>query len=129
MKRVLIRENEQGRYHLVEFGAAVAGEKGKEPFTLVVESRSRDLFLEFPLAKAFDLFSRLDIRSEDFGRNRIRVEDFLRVTTDAQECVVEAGNGSLYDFFKERAAAGHCVIRSVRPVAFYWRGNSESDVA
>lgn len=127
MKKLVIREV-QGRYHLENFGPGITGPDGRAFFSLVIESQSRGLYLEFPEASLFDLFTRFDLKDPDFLSNRYACPDFVRVTDQSGECAVEALSGTLYDFFRERIAAGHCQVQVAKPVAFYWR-SSERDVA
>ncbi|MGZ3652816.1 MAG: hypothetical protein ACXVB9_14325 [Bdellovibrionota bacterium] len=124
MKKLVIRE-QAGRYHLENFGPEFSGEQGKEFFTLVIESKGRGLYLEFPHATLHDLFTRFNLKSPEFLRGEFICPDFVRVTEENDECVVEAGSGTLYDFFRERAAARNCLLRAARPVSFYWRGTAD----
>lgn len=126
MKRLFLREEAAGKYSLRNFGQAIAGADGRQPFHLVIESRSRDLLLEFPETTIFDLFTRFDLQSPEYRENRFAFDHFLHVTYEERECVVEASSGTLYDFFKERAATGQCALQSPRPLAFFWKGNSEA---
>jgi hypothetical protein len=129
MKRVYVREGDDGRFSLVGFGVEYAGRDGTLPFRLVVESRNRELHLEFPETRLFDLFTTFDLGDLDFLANRYLSGDFLRVSFEKSECVVEARSGTLYDFFKERVASGECQLLAPQPVAFYWNGNSDNEAA
>lgn len=129
MRKVIVRENQNGQFHLQQFGVSIAGAKGELPFSLLIESKNKDLHLEFSDVKLFDLFSRFDLKSSLFTSDQFELKDFVRVSFEANECVVEACGGALYDFFKERAASGKCMLRCARPISFYWRGNSDRDVA
>ncbi|MGE3262119.1 MAG: hypothetical protein AB7K68_10095 [Bacteriovoracia bacterium] len=129
MRRVFLKEEASGKYSLRGFGESIAGADGKRPFHLVIESRSRDLLLEFPETCLFDLFVRFDLNSAAYKENRFSCENFVHVTYEERECVVEAGSGTLYDFFKERAGTGRCALQSPRPIAFYWKGSSDQDAA
>ena len=124
MKKLVIRE-QTGRFHLENFGPEIAGAKGRETFSLVIESKGRGLHLEFPHATLHDLFTRFNLQSADFLRGEFVCPDFVRITEENGECVVEAGSGTLYDFFRERAAGGNCLLRAARPVSFYWRGTAD----
>jgi hypothetical protein len=129
MKRFFLKEEAAGKYSLRGFGEAIAGISGKQPFHLVIESKSRDLRLEFPDTCLFDLFTRFNCQDTAFRENRFSFENLVHVTMEERECVIEAGSGTLYDFFKERAASGNCVLNASRPISFYWKGNSDRDVA
>ena len=120
MKKLVIREH-QGHYHLENFGPSFSGPDGRDFFSLVIESKGRGLYLEFPDASLFDLFTRFDLSNPDFLSNRFACPDFLRITEQGSECAVETRSGTLYDFFRERMAAGHCLVHVAKPVAFYWR--------
>jgi hypothetical protein len=128
MKRVFLREEDSGRFALRGFGVDTAGADGRTPFYLVIESRNKDLKLEFPEACLFDLFTHFDLRSPAYRANEYSHEHFVHVKREERECVVEASSGTLYDFFKERAANGRCALQSILPLAFYWKG-SESEAA
>lgn len=128
MKKLVIREND-GKYHLENFGAYYTGLDGRQSFTLVIESSSRGLSLEFPETTVFDLFTRFNLRDNDFMDGRFACPDFVTVKEEALECIVEAPCGTLYDFFRERMANGHCQLRATRPLSFYWNGTSERDAA
>ena len=124
MKKLVIRERE-GHFHLENFGAYYCGSDGRSPFTLVIEG-SGGLSLEFPEATVHDLFARFDLRDHDFMEGRYASPDFVRVREEGGECVVEAPCGTLYDFFKERAASGECRLSSGKPLSFYWSGRREA---
>jgi hypothetical protein len=128
MKKLVIREI-GGHYHLENFGPSFAGGDGKQEFDLVIESKSRGLYLEFPEATVHDLFTRFDLADPAFLRGAFRCEDFLRVKEEGDEVVVEARTGSLYDFFLERTGTGRCLMRFSKPVSFYWQGHGETHVA
>lgn len=129
MKRVFVREVGDGVFSLENFGMYCAGRDGSQPFRLVVESKKRDLIMEFPETYLFDLFTTFDLQNPDFLANRFMRKNFLRMKVEGEECVIEAGSGTLYDFFKERAASGECSLHGPRPLAFYWTGNSDHEAA
>lgn len=129
MKRVFLKEELAGKYSLRGFGEAAAGKDGLQPFRLVIESKKRDLLLEFPEACVYDLFSSFNFADPAFTENRFHFENLVHVTLEERECVIEAASGTLYDFFKERAGSGNCVLNATRPIAFYWRGNTDREVA
>lgn len=127
MKKVYVREENDGSFPLRGFGRSVAGADGKGKFTLVIEGRH--FRLEFPEATVFDLFTRVDIHGQEFTQDRLERRDFVRVEHGERELVVQAHSGSLYDFFKERAALEECALESRLPVSFYWDGSSDSHAA
>jgi hypothetical protein len=129
MRKLIIRENHSGRYHLQGFGKSFAGENGLSPFDLVIQSKNGRLHLEFPMVTAFDLFTKINLQSPEYRGDKFSYEDFVIVVPEENEMVVESRTGSLYDFFKERGAAGKCRISSPLPVAFYWRGHLDDKVA
>jgi hypothetical protein len=128
MKKLVIRESE-GKYNLENFGSYYTGLDGRQTFTLVIESSSRALSLEFPETTVFDLFARFNLRDNEFMDGRFACADFVRVKEENLECVVEAPCGTLYDFFRERTASGHCQLRSAKPLSFYWNGTQEREAA
>jgi hypothetical protein len=128
MKKLVIRES-GGQYHLENFGSYYTGLDGRQRFHLVIESEDGRLSLEFPEATVFDIFARFNLRDQDFMEGRFACPNFVRITDQGGECVVEAPCGTLYDFFKERAASGHCRLSAYKPLSFYWRGRGERDAA
>ena len=95
----------------------------------VVEGGGGKLSHEFPETTLFDLFTRFNLRDNDFLEGRYTCPDFVRVRDGNGECVVEAPCGTLYDFFKERAASGHCELLAGKTVSFVWNGRREREVA
>jgi len=128
MKKLIIRET-NGQFHLENFGSYYAGLDGRARFTLVIESEEKGLSLEFPEATIFDLFAKFNLRDHEFMEGRYACPNFVRVNEEGSEFVVEALCGTLYDFFKERTASGHCQLRTRKTLSFYWRGRDESNVA
>ncbi|MGZ3713619.1 MAG: hypothetical protein ACXVBE_17770 [Bdellovibrionota bacterium] len=129
MKRLFLREEAAGKYSIRGFGANLAGADGKNPFHLVIESRSRDLLLEFPETFLFDLFTHFDLKAPAYLENRFVAENLVQIAHEERECVIQANSGTLYDFFKERAATGNCVMSAAKPISFYWKGSTELDAA
>jgi hypothetical protein len=125
MKKLVVRER-SGRYDLENFGAAFAGADGRAPFSLVIESSDGRVRLEFPEASLYDLFTRFDLRDPQFLGGTFRFAELVRVHEREGRCVIEAGTGSLYDFFRERYAAGYCRVHAGMPVRFDRRGYSEA---
>lgn len=126
MRKLVIREN-QGSCHLEKLGPAVTGMDGRTAFSLVIEGNG--FYLEFPDASLFDLFTHFDLRDPDFLANRFVFPDFVRILDVPSECAVEAPSGTLYDFFRERVAAGHCLVKVTRPLSFYLRAGGHEDAA
>lgn len=127
MRKLVIREEGDGEYHLKGFGRSLGGDDGLSQFCLVIESKSRHLQLEFPGICVFDLFTKIDLKQESYLNDRFTVSRFVQVKWEERETVVEAKSGSLYDLFKERGASGHCVLKSPLPLAFYWSGAEGDD--
>jgi hypothetical protein len=127
MKKLVIQE-QHGHFHLGSFGPYYCGTDGRSQFTLVIQG-NEGLYLEFPDVTVHDLFSRFDLRDHEFREGRFVFMDLVRVRQDDRECVIEARCGTLYDFFKERAASGNCCLSSSRPLAFFWSGRGEGTEA
>jgi hypothetical protein len=129
MRKLIIRENKNGHFHVENFGSGFAGAHGKESFALYIDCPSHHFTLEIPEATAFDLVTKLDLRSPEFQGDKIRIPNFIKVRVDKKELVLEASTGTFYDFLKESVAKGCCEVQSPFPVAFYWQGNVESEAA
>jgi hypothetical protein len=129
MKKLLVREDKNGFYHLEKFGLAFTGEKGKEVFDLQIESKSKNLQLEFPRVTVFDLFTTFDFHLPEVKSNLFLFPHFVRVRQEGLEMIVEARTGALYDFFKERAASQNWQFRSSLPVSFFWSGLQDREAA
>ena len=127
MQKFVIRENENGLFHIENFGIQWAGEAGTNKFSILVDSPSHGFQLAIPEASIFDLVTHIDLRSREFKNNKIYVPNILKVRSSIRELVVEASSGTLYDFLKESAAEDKCSIHSPLPVAFYWQGYEEKN--
>lgn len=129
MKKLLVREDKNGFYHLEKFGLHFTGPDGKEFFDLEIQSRSKSIQLEFPRVNVFDLFHQFHFQLPEVKDNSFLYPHFVRVRQEGLELVVEARTGTLYDFFKERAANQTCQLRSPFPVSFYWSGRQDREAA
>ncbi len=129
MKKLLIREDKSGFYHLEKFGLDFTGLKGKEVFDLQIESKSKSIQLEFPRVTVFDLFLKFDFQLPEVKNNSFLFPHFVRIRQEGTEIIVEARTGTLYDLFKERAASQNCQLRAPLPISFYWSGITDREAA
>jgi hypothetical protein len=125
MSKFVIREND-GRFHLEDFGPRFAGPEGGDRFALVIEAPSTGLYVEFPDATVHDLFTRFDFSDPAYQANRYSCRDFLRVHEEHGEYLVEVRTGSLYDFLRECLAAGRYRLQGEGRVGITWPGASEA---
>jgi hypothetical protein len=129
MKKLLIREDKSGFYHLEKFGLEFTGTKGQDTFDLQIESKSKSIQLEFPRVTVFDLFAKFDFQLPEVKTNSFLFPHFVRIRQEGTEILVEARTGTLYDLFKERAASQNCQLRAPLPISFYWNGISDREAA
>ena len=73
-----------------------------------------------------ELFTRFDLRDPAFLSGAYSCPDFIRVSEESGNWIVEARTGSLYDFFRERLENGRYLMRVARPVTFAWRATEEA---